>query len=62
MSILQVINQLEPIITEFISMQTVLSTRAVVDFIRTTPITGLDSSPVETESFHWTLQAIVLYK
>jgi len=62
MSIMQVINQLEPAISALLSSLPAPSTRPVFEHLRNAQIIGLEPSPVETESFNWTLQAIVWYK
>jgi High-temperature-induced dauer-formation protein len=62
MSIIQVINQLEPAISTLLASLAIPSTRPVLEHLRTAQITGLEPSPVETESFNWTVQAIVWYK
>jgi hypothetical protein len=62
MSIIQVINQLEPTVTDFLAAQAVPSTRAVVEHLRTVQLSGIEAGTPETESFHWTPQAIVWYK
>jgi hypothetical protein len=62
MSIIQVINQLEPDISALLSSLAIPSTRPVLDHLRKAEITGLESSTPETETFHWTNQAIVWYK
>jgi hypothetical protein len=62
MSIIQVINQLEPAISALLASLPTPSTRPVLEHLRNAQITGIDPSPVETESFNWTLQAIIWYK
>ena len=63
MSIIQVINQLEPTISTLLSSLPIPSTRPVLEHLRTAQITGVDpTSPIETESFDWTHQAVVWYK
>jgi hypothetical protein len=62
MSIVQVINQLEPDISALLSSLETPSTRPVLDHLRKAEITGLDPSNPETETFNWTHQAIVWYK
>jgi High-temperature-induced dauer-formation protein len=62
MSILQVINQLEPTIAALLQSLSTPSSRPVLDHLRTAQITGLTPSPVETETFEWTVQAVVWYK
>jgi hypothetical protein len=62
MSIIQVINQLEPDISALLSSLATPSTRPVLDHLRKAEITGLEPATVETETFHWTNQAIVWYK
>ena len=62
MSIIQVINQLEPPISALISSLPTPSTKPVLEHLRNAQITGLNPSPIEMESFSWTVQAIVWYK
>jgi hypothetical protein len=62
MSIMLVINQLEPTISALLSSLAVPSTRPVLDHLRNAQITGLEPSPTETETFSWTVQAVVWYK
>lgn len=57
-----VINQLEPAISTILSSLEAPSTKPVLDHLRNAQITGLEPSPVETETFNWTAQALVWYK
>jgi hypothetical protein len=59
---MQVISQLEPIISELLSSSPSPSTRTILDHLRKAEITGLVPSSIETESFNWTAQAVVWYK
>ena len=62
MSIIAVVNQLEPPITSLLSSLPTPSTRPVLDHLRTATLTNIHPSPLETEPFVWTVQAIVWYK
>ena len=59
---MQVINQLEPSISALLASLPVPSTRPVLEHLRSAQITGLEPLQVETESFNWTVQAVVWYK
>jgi hypothetical protein len=62
MSVIAVINQLEPAISSILASLPTPSTRPVLDHLRHTQITLPDPSPIETDPFHWTSHAVVWYK
>jgi High-temperature-induced dauer-formation protein len=62
MSIIQLINQLEPTIQTLLSSTTTPSTKPILEYLRTTPLTLSDPPPPEVDPFAWTAQAIVWYK
>ena len=59
---MQVLTQLEPAISSLVSSLPTPSTRPILEHLRTAEITGITPSAIETESFHWTVQAVVWYK
>jgi High-temperature-induced dauer-formation protein len=62
MSIIQLINQLEPTIQTLLSSTTTPSTKPILEYLRTTTLTLPDPQPPEVDPFAWTAQAIVWYK
>src|ERR1700721_3272905 len=62
MSIIQVINELEPEISSLISSLTTPSTRIILDHLRKSTLSNFDATPVLPDPFQWTRQALVWYK